>query len=163
VFGTLRQRSDTWELAAVDPARVTAFDAVRSRTVLFGGDWFGTPPRGETWEWDGRDWILRTPALSPPRRADVAPSRAAIVRCGLSDSSTGGLPLPFALGRLGMPGCSLLVSTDLSLPVTGSQAAVQLPHDPGLALYFEAFGIEPGANPLGVATSQGLTARLGLR
>lgn len=40
-----------------------AYDAQRGRIVLFGGDVAGAT---DTWEWDGRTWTERTPALSPP-------------------------------------------------------------------------------------------------
>ena len=43
------------------------YDLVRGRVVLFGGTDFRTgalPP--ETWEWNGSNWTLRTPAASPP-------------------------------------------------------------------------------------------------
>lgn len=43
-----------------------AFDAYRGRVVLFGGmtnDLFGTSsPSGETWEYDGTNWVQRIPA-----------------------------------------------------------------------------------------------------
>jgi hypothetical protein len=39
-----------------------AFDQGRGRTVLFGGD-----PAGETWEWDGAAWALRTSSTPAPR------------------------------------------------------------------------------------------------
>ncbi len=51
------------------------FDSRRNVTVLFGGTAYGpVPPRtvnerydsNETWEWDGRYWVKRTPLHSPP-------------------------------------------------------------------------------------------------
>ncbi|MBN2361693.1 MAG: hypothetical protein JXR83_19730 [Deltaproteobacteria bacterium] len=49
-----------------------AYDSVRGRVVLFGGN----SPGGllqDTWEWDGQSWLDRTPAAgSPPARAYVA-------------------------------------------------------------------------------------------
>ena len=33
-----------------------AYDEVRGRTVLFGGDNRGSSLLGDTWEWDGNDW-----------------------------------------------------------------------------------------------------------
>ena len=54
------------------PARYSsqmALDARTSDDVLYGG--FGNAPGhaaflGDTWEWNGNDWIQRTPAASPP-------------------------------------------------------------------------------------------------
>src|SRR5438128_2592598 len=42
----------------------TAWDPVRQRVVLFGG--IDTTSRGDTWEWDGDDWIARAPVHQPP-------------------------------------------------------------------------------------------------
>jgi len=44
------------------------FDPARDRHVLFGGTTApGGTPRGETWEFDGIDWIQRVVAGPPPR------------------------------------------------------------------------------------------------
>jgi Galactose oxidase, central domain len=47
-----------------------AYDAARDRLVLFGGrDPDGGVDRyGDTWEWDGAEWVDVTPADSPPAR-----------------------------------------------------------------------------------------------
>jgi hypothetical protein len=74
VPGTLSYRS----------GHALAWDATRSRVVLFGGytSWSQTP---ETWEWNGTAWEVRTPAQSPPssyRPAmafDVSRSRTVLV------------------------------------------------------------------------------------
>ena len=49
-----------------------AYDSARGVTVLFGGDSGATSnePDNETWEWDGADWLQRTPATSPPALFD---------------------------------------------------------------------------------------------
>ncbi|MBM4062524.1 MAG: hypothetical protein FJ265_15715 [Planctomycetes bacterium] len=82
-FGEL---GDTWEwnganwvqrtsLHAPPPrsGAAMACDLVRQRVVLFGGSCFQYGPcwRGDTWEWDGVDWIDRTqpwPVPAPPPR-----------------------------------------------------------------------------------------------
>lgn len=48
-----------------------AYDAVRRRVVLFGGQPNdGSPSRhADTWEWDGTNWVDRTPPGSPPGRS----------------------------------------------------------------------------------------------
>lgn len=44
-----------------------AFDVARAKTVMFGG--YHSPNMyAETWEYDGRTWLKRTPATSPPAR-----------------------------------------------------------------------------------------------
>ena len=72
-------------LAASVPAQVTwteaplmrnrdgpalAYDAARGRVVLFGGS--GGGYLADTWEWDGNDWIQRTPSNSPCGRLYAA-------------------------------------------------------------------------------------------
>ena len=74
-------RSD-WTWRPVPSSRVPtpvalfsmATDTLRNRIVLFGGTVSTTNLEGtaETWEWDGTDWSLRTPAQSPPPRMDAA-------------------------------------------------------------------------------------------
>ena len=79
--------SDTWEYDGTTweqrtpvtspPARsehALAYDSVRQRVVLFGGtNTAFTPPfLGDTWEWDGSTWLLRSPASSPGARTDTA-------------------------------------------------------------------------------------------
>jgi hypothetical protein len=47
-----------------------AYDPVRQRVVLFGGHPFLLgPPLGDTWEWDGSNWLSRSPLASPPPRS----------------------------------------------------------------------------------------------
>jgi hypothetical protein len=78
--------ADTWvydgvnwtELAPMTqpPARAyaaIAYDLARDRVVMFGGidtlDAFGSQTiLGDTWEWDGTDWIEIQPATRPPPR-----------------------------------------------------------------------------------------------
>lgn len=74
---------DTWEWAAAGPggggawtlrastgptARFfagLAYDSVRGKTVLFGGQGFSSVSN-QTWEWDGTAWTQMFPAVSPP-------------------------------------------------------------------------------------------------
>lgn len=89
--GTLSEayRNDTWEydgqgwtrrLTSRAPSGRTdfgmAFDRNRGRVVLFGGFTHdginGSLRNGETWEYDGRDWTLRTPTNSPSPRTSPA-------------------------------------------------------------------------------------------
>lgn len=58
--------------ATVPPRRwlhAMAYDERRGVVVMFGGrDPVTKTFRGDTWEWDGSDWIARTPAASPSPR-----------------------------------------------------------------------------------------------
>src|SRR5262249_3203581 len=123
--------------ASSPPARaghVLAFDAARGRTVLFGNTSFA-----DTWEYGPvvpGAWVpfgtgcagsagvpvLTAGELHPyPGNAltvDVAPvpaNAAVLFSLGLSRTSWGAVSLPFALGGLGMPGCTLLTSGDATL------------------------------------------------
>lgn len=71
----------TWALVPFEdgPSRrvdhAMVYDAARQRIVLFGG--FGGSSTtmhelDDTWEWDGANWTLRTPAVSPPGRHNHA-------------------------------------------------------------------------------------------
>lgn len=74
--------NDTWEFDGVawlqrtptssPPPRedmVMAYDAGLARTVLFGGyDPDTDTLRGDTWEWNGTNWLLRTPDMPPSAR-----------------------------------------------------------------------------------------------
>ena len=71
-------------------------------------------------------------------------------------------PLPLPLGPYGMPGCSLLVSPDVSLFVggVGTSATVHIfiPQSQsfiGVHLYTQGFSLDPGANPAGLVASPG--------
>jgi hypothetical protein len=71
--------TDTWERvgtqwiqrnpAQAPPRRVAfgmTFDQARGRTVVFGGQGPGGGAYlGDTWEWDGSNWLSRTPGVSP--------------------------------------------------------------------------------------------------
>src|ERR1700732_706867 len=53
----------------IPPARQFAamtFDSTRNRTVLFGGGNSAFVNLSDTWEFDGVNWVQRTPATSPP-------------------------------------------------------------------------------------------------
>ena len=53
----------------VPPARQFAamtFDSTRNRTVLFGGGNAAFTNLSDTWEFDGANWVQRTPTTSPP-------------------------------------------------------------------------------------------------
>src|SRR5262249_27999285 len=72
-----------------------AYDTARSKTVLFGGYTpTGATSLGDTWEWDGSRWTLRSPALSPSPRLghalayDIAPGSVVIFSCA---AAAGGL------------------------------------------------------------------------
>ena len=83
---------------------------------------------------------------------------------GVSNTAWSGLPLPLDLTLIGMQGCVIYVSVDVSmrLAVSGSSATwdLPIPHTSNLlgqSLYQQAFVIDP----LGSATSNAGTATIG--
>ncbi len=82
----------------VPPARESAaiaYDPIRKRVVMFGGTASYVPLRslGDTWEWDGTNWIERTPASSPPARAAATMSydpgrRRILLAAGRADAGS---------------------------------------------------------------------------
>jgi hypothetical protein len=106
--GTWTYYTDTWEwdganwiqpLPATNPSGRTwtqmAYDAGRGRVVLFGGadGQNGQSALGDTWEWDGTNWLRRSPTRSPSARHGHAmaydPARGVVVLFGggqLSDT-----------------------------------------------------------------------------
>lgn len=79
-----------------------ATDSVRKRVVLFGGYKFvgglGVYV-GDTWEFDGTNWAMRTPTTSPPPRASTAMAfdarRNVTVLYGGGSSTTGGASVTY--------------------------------------------------------------------
>ncbi|MBK9388050.1 MAG: hypothetical protein IPN34_24800 [Planctomycetes bacterium] len=88
---------------------------------------------------------------------------------GLSNSSWGGIPLPLPLDPLGLTGCELGTSIELSLsaPVDGAGGSrwdLALPADAlllGAAFYGQILGMDPGTNAAGLVTSRSLALTIG--
>ncbi|MCK5945241.1 MAG: hypothetical protein KAI24_24850, partial [Planctomycetes bacterium] len=93
------------------------------------------------------------------------------VGMGLSQTSTGGVPLPFDLGLIGAPACTLY--NDLALGAvfattpSGGNAfrhTFAIPTDvilAGMPVYQQGWSLVPGANPLQILTSDQLELVLG--
>lgn len=101
-------RNDTWEWDGTDWAQrfpahqpsgryflggnALSYDATRGVVVMFGGSQGGVSGTflGDTWEWDGVDWVERTPVTSPPVRDGHAlaylPGSGVVLFGGNSDS-----------------------------------------------------------------------------
>ncbi|MBI5762066.1 MAG: immunoglobulin domain-containing protein [Planctomycetes bacterium] len=105
----ISNRSDTWEWDGLDwnerapgssPtarwAHSMAFDSHRNKTVLFGGadSTNGLQYLGDTWEWDGTEWIQRIPQTSPSPRFSHAMTfdsnhGVTVLQAGLGDTEQG--------------------------------------------------------------------------
>lgn len=166
-----------------------AYDDQRYRTVLFGG-WINN---GNTVHYP-ETWALTDPAntfgvgcgipaleLSPvlgagptigsTARCTMAnvPSTLAFVALGWSRSSFGAFALPLTLAGFGMPGCTLLQSSDApseAVSATGPSTAtysLALPNMSGLIglrLYLQGWAFAPGANAGNTIVSNGVEWRI---
>ncbi|MBI5851420.1 MAG: hypothetical protein HZB39_10420 [Planctomycetes bacterium] len=153
------------------------FDSGRNRFVLHGGSGFA-----DTWELElgpsasystfgqgcigSRGIPTLVPQGSPTPRVggaftlqvnNLPWTGPAFLFFGFSDTSYGGTPLPFNLGVLGAPLCSLLVSGDILYPVPNVLGvgtwSFPVPNYPGYAFFNQAFAFDPVANALGLTVS----------
>jgi cysteine-rich repeat protein len=67
----------TWTNLTPNPAprraaHAVAYDSVRHRLVLFGGQQDYQVPTNETWEWDGTTWTQKLTLVVPPARSGHA-------------------------------------------------------------------------------------------
>lgn len=49
-----------------------AFDSSRARAILFGGEGASAQMLGDTWRWDGSNWLVTAPTVSPSARRGAA-------------------------------------------------------------------------------------------
>jgi hypothetical protein len=169
-----------------------AYDAVRQRIVMFGGALFwGFNEAGDTWEywlgtpahyttyglgcagWAGTPWLTNgssRPVLGQQFLVsfyNLPPDHSTLVGLGWSDATWQGSPLPVDLGFLGAPGCSVLISVDLTWPVFNwagyATWAVSIPVAPSLVgqrFYNQAAAVDH-SNALGLVFSNAGAATIG--
>lgn len=95
------------------------------------------------------------------------PAGAAFLATGVSNTASGAASLPLDLGPAGMTGCSLHVSPDLVVMLTGGpvvQATWVLPSSSallGATFYQQAWVPGPYANPLGATMSNAMVGVIG--
>ncbi len=102
------------------------------------------------------------------RAAPLGSAVAVFGMFGFSMTTTGSMPLPLNMSALGLTGCWLLVSPDIShVAVLGTGSAtwpMPIPAEGallGLAFYQQMAIVEPGANPAGVILSDGIANVIG--
>lgn len=145
---------DTWEYTPGTVGSFTSFGAgcAGSRgTPAVRAHLGARPTAGQTF----RTQIDNLPLTGP-----------AFVFLGASSTTYGGLPLPFPLAAIGMPGCTLLVSGDVLLPVQNvlgvGLLSVDVPSSAaGATLYQQALVFDPGVNALGLTASDGARLVIG--
>lgn len=188
---TWQWNGSEWAHVVVSPGRndfnhELAFDAASQHPMLFGGSStlgaqaafvtaapatassFGSACPGTTGipilqtRLGSLPWIRQTLDL------EITPvSSLVFTAFGLSRTTSGGAALPLALAPYGAPGCSLFVSSDAVLGIAASptaRVAMALPAVPafvGLQFFVQGIVLDPGANALGITTSNALDLRLG--
>jgi len=162
-----------------------AYDAVAERVVTYTyrTTWFyATPFQARATPYGtgcaGSAGVLQLAASSRPWLGDtvagaLAPLAATalpFVVFGFSDTVWNGQPLPLSLAPLGAPGCSVFAEPLVAsmLPGGGASApwSLVLPNTTafaGLSLFAQGGAFDLPANPLGLATSDALALRLGIR
>lgn len=174
-------------------AHTMAFDEVRGEVVLFGG-WDGTQIFGDTWIYGpvhpARNAAFGASCGAPPPGLHLDPQDAlpwlqstarwvveptppgapAVLLVGASRTHSSLGQLPFDLARFGLPGCLLLGSGDLALPMVSvhrhASTALTVPSVPQLAdhtVWCQALVGDPAANVLGFAFTNGLGLTFGGR
>lgn len=116
--------------------------------------------------------VLGRPLLGQVASASVsnAPTLAAAMSIGWSNVSYGPFALPVTLAGIGMPGCDLWTSADLtSLGLTPQSPttlrfAMPLPNVTsllGASVYLQSYAFAPGVNPLEIVVSNAVAWTLG--
>lgn len=175
-----------------------AFDPIRNRLVFAGIRWNGTAYESECWErfslpnsqprctpfGVGCAGNAGIPGLAPaagqlPRigktftvqlsNVPAGPLRFPFGFVGASKTLWSSVPLPFDLGTIGMPGCTLYCGTDLVFQLANLSGiatwTLTLPPDVALVgaqAYQQGLVLDPGVNLLGVTTSNALELKLGI-
>lgn len=155
-------RMQTSLFAVIAASSVVLAQTPKPTTEVFGAGCGGI----------GQPATIQVTSLWPGQLAtlqvnNLPANKAASLILGGSKAQWGGLALPVPLGVIGMPGCELLVSIDNYLVfATGNGTpsfTFPVPLDPGLAgqdVYMQVMHEQPGLNPLGMAMSRGLRARV---
>jgi major intracellular serine protease len=113
-----------------------------------------------------------TPEIGLPLKIDFALAKSqtpVLLSLSLSNSKWNGIPLPLDLTPFGASGCKLLAGLDIIFVGTANKTgsgsfSFPIPLDKTLIqlnTYFQSLVIDPGANNLGLAFSNGINVRFG--
>lgn len=171
----------------------SVYDSTRSRILLIGYD--PIPSTGRTYAYTpvlpahydlhgaGCTGTLGMPGLAPTLPWSLPwlgeslvgtltnlPASLAFVTTGFSDTTVGSQPLPLDLGALGMPGCLLRCSPEVTMLVSGAgnlaQFSLPIPNVAGmrgLGFFQQALAIDPAANPMGATLSNSVRGVIGTK
>jgi hypothetical protein len=148
--------TDTWRYASVHPAAAATFGAG------CGGAAALPKLAIERLPWAGDDLAVGVTGLPSGSPASLL--------VGASRTNWNGVPLPFDLGAIGLPGCLLWVSVDAVAPVKGTPGSAHwsapIPNDPrlyGVDVFVQAVALASKRGALGAALSNAGAARIGAR
>ncbi|MBK8976323.1 MAG: hypothetical protein IPM29_10365 [Planctomycetes bacterium] len=100
---------------------------------------------------------------------NLAGNAGAVLFLGISNTQFGSSALPLDLGIIGMTGCTLYSSNEISLATTASAGTATFsipltsPSLIGVQFFNQGLAIDPSANPTGVVVSDAARAVVGLR
>jgi len=167
-----------------------SFDQNRRRSVLFGGAAIATWTYGPDFPATARSYgngcrgSAGNPTITPEpgglpwlggeyrhRLSNAPAATPVILGIGLSDSWWAGVPLPFDLSPIGMTGCSLLVSPDVTITQQTDASGIArlrvfVPNQPsmlGAEVFTQAFVADALANRFAATTSNAVALQIGGR
>lgn len=148
--------ADTWEFATTSLGGLTTIGTGCAGTA-------GTPVLGT--RFSGLPWIGQPLAFE----ATAVPAASPLtLLLGASNQSWSSIPLPLNLGIIGMTGCFLQNSIDVTSPMTNTAGTgsltLQVPANlalVGQTLYAQTLVIDPGANPGNATLTNGLALLFG--
>ena len=143
---------DTWLIGSTHPSQTV----VRPNTCVATGT---TPPTLRATA--PGPWIGTTFEQLVSGAGGATPVLGVI---GYSDSQWEQLALPLDLTAIGMTGCMLLTSLDLTNALTSASWPLPVPNHPGLVghtVFTQALVPAPGINPLGALATNALELRIG--
>jgi len=123
-LGVGRRELDAAHAGNRPPARYAhamAYDSERGVTVLFGG-WDGYDNLSDTWEWDGVDWVQRTPDDEAYSRHEHA----------MAYDSVRGVTVLYAACTISTTGSSASMTPGSGMAWTGYSAPICM--DPAVAV-----------------------------
>lgn len=147
--------AETWRYAPTTPAFFTTA----------GAGCVGTTGQAPAMVSQERPWLGQTftTAITP-----VPANTIGFVAFGLSNTSSGGVPLPVSLATIGMPGCDLQVDPVIltAFLAVGSTAnwVLPIPNDVALLggdIYAQGGALDVGANAAGLILANHCRLRMG--
>lgn len=168
VWDLLRERVVMFGGVATTPADMWAYRTTAPASFAsFGTGCRGTNGSAPALGSSDRPWIGESYDIEV---VGLPPSAPAFMFIGFSNTTWGGVSLPFDLTVIGMPGCRLLVDPRADYPLTNvsghALSSLPVPVDTrllGRAVYNQAVVFDAGANALNTTVSNGGAGTFGAK